>query len=392
MGKGKLIILSAPSGSGKSTIIRHILAQSMPVEFSVSATSRTPRGNEQEGVEYYFLQPEEFRERIQQGHFIEYEEVYSDCFYGTLKSEVEDKLEQGKNVILDVDVAGGLNIKKQYGDNALLIFIQPPSIEELQARLEKRGTDSAEVIRDRISKAASELKLARLYDKVIINDDLTKAQQETIYTITKFLKNSMRIGIFPGSFNPVHIGHLAIANYLAEYEGYDEIWFLITPQNPLKKKADLLDQNFRLALLEKSIRGYEKFKINTIEWEMSPPTYTVNTLQKLRILHPQHEFVLIIGSDNWSTFHRWKDYQLILKNFKTLIYPRRGSDRIYINHPNVSLCKSAPKIEASSSFIRKAVEDGKDVRFFLPSGIYEEVVEAGFFKSEEITAEAEKDQ
>jgi nicotinate-nucleotide adenylyltransferase len=136
--------------------------------------------------------------------------------------------------------------------------------------------------------------------------------------------------------------------------------------------------------LEKSIRGYEKFKINTIEWEMSPPTYTVNTLQKLRILYPQHEFVLIIGSDNWSTFHRWKDYQLILKNFKTLIYPRRGSDRIYINHPNVSLCKSAPKIEASSSFIRKAVEDGKDVRFFLPPGIYEEVVETGFFKREEI--------
>ncbi|MDR2087567.1 MAG: nicotinate-nucleotide adenylyltransferase [Dysgonamonadaceae bacterium] len=194
----------------------------------------------------------------------------------------------------------------------------------------------------------------------------------------------MKIGIFPGSFNPVHIGHLAIANYLAEYEGFDEIWFLITPQNPLKKKTDLLDQNFRLSMLEKSINGYEKFKINTIEWEMSPPTYTVNTLQKLRIQYPQHEFVLVIGSDNWNTFHRWKDYQLILKNFKTLIYPRRGSDRIYINHPNVNLCKNAPKIEASSSFIRDAVIQGKDVRFFLPSGIYKEVVDADFFKNEEI--------
>jgi nicotinate-nucleotide adenylyltransferase len=192
----------------------------------------------------------------------------------------------------------------------------------------------------------------------------------------------MKIGIFSGSFNPVHIGHLAIANYIAEYEEYDEVWFLITPQNPLKKKTDLLDQNIRLALLEKAIQGYEKFKINMIEWEMPQPTYTVNTLQKLRMLYPQNEFVLIIGSDNWETFHRWKDYQLILKNFKTLIYPRRGSDRIYLNHPNVMLCKGAPKIEASSSFIRKSIEQGKDVRFFLPSGIYADVVESGFFKQE----------
>ncbi|MDR2057053.1 MAG: nicotinate-nucleotide adenylyltransferase [Dysgonamonadaceae bacterium] len=194
----------------------------------------------------------------------------------------------------------------------------------------------------------------------------------------------MKIGIFPGSFNPVHIGHLAIANYIVEYEEYDEVWFLITPQNPLKKKADLLDQHFRMALLEKTIQGYEKFKINTLEWEIPQPTYTINTLQKLRMLYPQDEFVLIIGSDNWDTFHRWKDYQLILKNFKILIYPRRGSDRIYFNHSNVTLCKNAPKIEASSSFVRKAIEQGKDVRFFLPSGIYNDVVECGFFKREAV--------
>jgi nicotinate-nucleotide adenylyltransferase len=192
----------------------------------------------------------------------------------------------------------------------------------------------------------------------------------------------MKIGIYPGSFNPVHIGHLAIANYLAEYEYFDEIWFLITPQNPLKKRADLLDQDLRLQLVKNAIQDYEKFKISTIEWDMPRPTYTVNTLQKLRALYPHDQFELIIGSDNWSTFHRWKDYQLILKNFKTLIYPRRGSDRFYLNHPNVRLAKEAPKIEVSSTFIRKALQEGKDVRFYMPESVRDEVIKADFFKPE----------
>jgi guanylate kinase len=184
---GKLLILSAPSGSGKSTIINHILDKKLPVEFSISATSRPPRGNEKNGVEYYFLTPEEFKERIKHEDFLEYEEVYPDRFYGTLKTEVEEKLAQGINVIMDVDVAGGLNIKKLYGNDALLIFIKPPSIEELKKRLETRGTDSEEVIADRISKAAYELSLAPQYDTIIINDDLEKAKQETIHTIIGFI-------------------------------------------------------------------------------------------------------------------------------------------------------------------------------------------------------------
>ncbi|MDR0612935.1 MAG: guanylate kinase [Dysgonamonadaceae bacterium] len=184
---GKLIILSAPSGSGKSTIINHILQKGLPLQFSVSATSRPPRGNERDGTEYYFLSPEAFRERIQKGDFIEYEEVYPDHFYGTLKSEVDDNLQKGRNVILDVDVAGGLSIKKLYGNRAMLIFIQPPSVEELKRRLEKRGTDSTEVIADRISKANYELRLASRYDQVIVNDDLEKAKQDTVNTIIKFI-------------------------------------------------------------------------------------------------------------------------------------------------------------------------------------------------------------
>ena len=188
--KGKLVILSAPSGSGKSTIIKYILGKKLPLEFSISATSRPPRGNEKNGVEYHFLSPDEFRKKINENCFIEYEEVYPDRFYGTLKSEVENKLNEGKNIILDVDVAGGLNIKKIYGNNALLIFLQPPSIEELQRRLEARGTDSPEVIADRISKAAYELSLASQYDAIVVNDRLEEAENEAINIINIFLTHS----------------------------------------------------------------------------------------------------------------------------------------------------------------------------------------------------------
>jgi len=194
----------------------------------------------------------------------------------------------------------------------------------------------------------------------------------------------MKIGIFPGSFNPVHIGHLAIANYVAEYGEFDEIWFLITPKNPLKVVTDLLDQELRLELIENAIGDYPKFKTCTIEWDMPQPTYTINTLQKLRMLYPENTFELVIGSDNWETIHRWKDYQMILKNFKTLVYPRLGTGKIFINHPNARMIKGAPKIEISSSVIRKAIKQGKDIRFYMPAGIYEDVVASDILKKEKL--------
>ncbi|MCD7935699.1 MAG: guanylate kinase [Tannerellaceae bacterium] len=185
---GKLIIFSAPSGSGKSTIINYLLEQDLDICFSISATSRPPRGTERHGVEYYFLSPEEFRARIAADHFLEYEEVYTDRFYGTLKSEVERILAEGHHVIFDVDVVGGCNIKKFYGDRALSIFIQPPGLEELRKRLTGRGTDAPEVIESRIAKAEFELSFAPEFDVVIVNDVLEKAQQETLEVINDFLK------------------------------------------------------------------------------------------------------------------------------------------------------------------------------------------------------------
>lgn len=184
----KLIIFSAPSGSGKSTIINYLLKQNLNLAFSISATSRPPRGTEQHGVEYFFLSPEEFRQRIANDEFLEYEEVYEDRFYGTLKAQVERQLEAGQNVVFDVDVVGGCNIKQFYGERALSIFIQPPSIEELRKRLEGRGTDTPEVIEDRLAKASYELTFAPKFDKVIVNDDLEKAQAETLEVLKEFLK------------------------------------------------------------------------------------------------------------------------------------------------------------------------------------------------------------
>lgn len=184
---GKLIIFSAPSGSGKSTIINYLLTQNLNLAFSISATSRPPRGTEQNGVEYFFLTPEEFKQRIANDEFLEYEEVYQDRFYGTLKAQVEKQSAAGQNVVFDVDVVGGCNIKQYYGDRALSVFIQPPSVEELRKRLNGRGTDSPEVIESRIAKAEFELGYAPRFDVIIVNDDLEKAKAETLKVITEFL-------------------------------------------------------------------------------------------------------------------------------------------------------------------------------------------------------------
>ena len=187
--KGKLIIFSAPSGTGKSTIINWLMQEhpELHMAFSISCTSRAPRGTEQDGVEYFFLTPDEFRTKIENGEFLEYEEVYTDRFYGTLKSQVEKQQEEGQNVVFDVDVKGGCNIKKHYGEDALSIFIMPPSVSELRRRLESRATDAPEVIDQRIARAEFEISYADRFDKVVINDDLEKAKHEVLGIISEYI-------------------------------------------------------------------------------------------------------------------------------------------------------------------------------------------------------------
>lgn len=185
---GKLIIFSAPSGAGKSTLVQHLIKYDLDLEFSVSATSRAPRGNEVNGVDYYYMTPDEFRSRIANNEFLEYEEVYPNCFYGTLLSEVDRILAKGRNVIFDVDVVGGLNIKNHYKDKALAIFVSPPSIETLRHRLQGRATDTDEMIQKRVGKAEFEMSFGQKFDVIIVNDQLEKAKVETLEIVAEFLK------------------------------------------------------------------------------------------------------------------------------------------------------------------------------------------------------------
>ncbi len=191
MEKGKMLIVSAPSGSGKSTIVNWLMKEhpELHLYFSISCTSRAPRGTEQNGVEYFFLTPEEFRAKIANEEFLEYEEVYQDRFYGTLKAQVERQRVAGQNVVFDVDVKGGLNIKRYYGDEALSLFIQPPSVEELRRRLTGRGTDTSDAIEERLAKAEYELTFASQFDCVVVNDDLEAAKQEALQIINDFLND-----------------------------------------------------------------------------------------------------------------------------------------------------------------------------------------------------------
>ena len=183
----KVIIFSAPSGSGKTTLVKHCLEQFPELAFSISCTTRNPRGTEQNGIDYHFITPDEFRQKISENAFVEFEEVYTDKYYGTLKSEVERIWNEGKTVIFDVDVKGGIRLKEIFGDKALSIFVMPPSIAELEQRLIKRNTDCAETIKTRVEKAGEEMTYQKHFDKIIVNTDLDTAKAEVEKIINNFI-------------------------------------------------------------------------------------------------------------------------------------------------------------------------------------------------------------
>ena len=221
---GRLLILSAPSGAGKSTIVQWLMKEhpELKLAFSISCTTRAPRGKEQDGVEYIFLSPEQFKEKIANGEFLEYEEVYENRFYGTLKSQVESQSAAGQNVIFDVDVKGGCNIKKFYGDRALSLFIQPPSVEELRRRLVGRQTDSAEAIESRLAKASYEFTFAEKFDKIIVNDDLEKAKQETFEVVKAFLTSPPKTKSYNVDIQK-EIGITVVRDSISHTEKYESI-------------------------------------------------------------------------------------------------------------------------------------------------------------------------
>ena len=179
----------------------------------------------------------------------------------------------------------------------------------------------------------------------------------------------MVTGLFSGSFNPIHIGHLALANWICEFGGVDEIWFLVSPQNPFKKESDLMDENSRLQLVESAIAGYAKFKASDFEFKLPRPSYTINTLRALQIQFPDRAFHLIMGADSWASIVGWKDYISLITEFPVLIYPRKGYEIVIPEHYLNIKKVEAPLFEISSTFIRQSIRDGKDVRFFLPESL-----------------------
>ncbi len=192
---------------------------------------------------------------------------------------------------------------------------------------------------------------------------------------------NLKIALFFGSFNPVHIGHLVIANYVVAFTEYKNLWFIVSPHNPLKKKESLLDGYLRSDLLYSAIQNFPAFKINQIEFNMPQPSYTIDTLTALTEKYPKHQFAIIMGMDNLQTLHKWKNYEIILRDYQILVYPRIGFKQIpesYIEHPSIQIV-DAPVIDISSTMIRNAIKQKIDIRFFLPEGVYEKIDKEGYY-------------
>ena len=191
----------------------------------------------------------------------------------------------------------------------------------------------------------------------------------------------LKIGLYFGSYNPVHIGHLAIANYMVEYTDIDQLWFVVSPQNPHKKKVNLLDDYQRFEMVYRAVEGDNRLRASNIEFNLPKPSYTVKTLAYLNDQHPDYHFKILMGSDNLENFHKWKNYETIIENYGVIVYPRPGFGKSKVEiHKNITIVEGAPLMEISSSFIRKAIHEGKDIRHFLPLKSYEYLEEMNFYK------------
>ena len=198
-----------------------------------------------------------------------------------------------------------------------------------------------------------------------------------------FSKTSLKlkVGLYFGSFNPIHIGHMAIANYMVEYTDLDQLWFVVSPQNPLKNKSNLLNDYQRLELVNRAIEDDNRFRASNIEFDLPKPSYTIDTLAYLSDKYPDYQFVILMGSDNLESFHKWKNFKTIVQNYGIIVYPRPGFEQAKVlKHENITIAKEAPLMEISSSFIRNAIKEGKDVRHYLPQNVWEYVDEMNFYK------------
>lgn len=191
----------------------------------------------------------------------------------------------------------------------------------------------------------------------------------------------LKIGLYFGSYNPIHIGHLAIANFIVEFTDIDQLWFVVSPQNPFKRKANLLDDYQRLEMAHRAVEDDDRLRVSNIEFKLPKPSYTVDTLAYLNDQHPNNKFVILMGSDNLENFHKWKNYETIIENYGVIVYPRPGFDKSKVQyHKNITIAKNAPLMEISSSFIRNAIKEGKDIRHFIPFKTWEYLDEMNFYK------------
>ena len=349
---GKVIIFSAPSGAGKSTVVNHLLGLHPEFEFSVSATSRPPRGTERDGVEYYFISARKFRSLIRKDAFVEYEEVYHDRFYGTLKSEVERIWGNGHVIVFDVDVKGGVNLKKYFGDAALSVLIVPPSMEVLESRLRGRIRPRQVRLRARQRQAGGHLPHLGGNRKRL----------------------PMRIAVYSGSFDPLHTGHLAIMERLSASPDYDWTYLVISPQNPLKDASKALSAERRYRAAVEAVRRHPGLYVwvDDIELKMPAPTYTIKTLDALREREPGNEFTLVIGADNLDIIHRWREAPRILREYGVAVYPRSGYDAPRLREALLEECPDyrirlidAPLVDISSTQIREMQAQGLDASAWL---------------------------